>query len=353
MGKDYNVDISFETREKMKKNLVYIGIFSIVMIFAGLTSAYIVSMGGAFWVKFPFPSSFYFSTASIVLSSVTYILAINATKKDEIKKTRVFMILTLLLGIAFSLFQFNGYKQLYSKGAFLVSPITVVDGRYGDYYEVKQNGHFVEVDGNNYLLQGKRMTASEMQKLQNYFRNFEKITTSRDSDPVFNNLDSDIILYYKNEPLQLIDGHFVKPDGTRLLTVDLQRLQMLSWNIRDGRGDFFHKGEYGKDFKLYFKGKELQYKDRSLYYQGKKLNVPLQNKLSQSRDNATSYLYVITGLHLLHILVTLLYLLRMVFVSFSDDFNENKKLSIKLGGIFWHFLGLLWLYLLLFLLFIH
>ena len=44
-------------KEKMKKNLVYVSIFSGVMLFAGLTSAYIVSMGDSFWIKFPLPTS--------------------------------------------------------------------------------------------------------------------------------------------------------------------------------------------------------------------------------------------------------------------------------------------------------
>ena len=104
---------------------------------------------------------------------------------------------------------------------------------------------------------------------------------------------------------------------------------------------------------LFRRRKELDYKERSLYYNNKKLSAPLQNKINQSHDTATSYLYVITVLHLLHILVTLIYLTRMVKVSFSKTLTLDNKISLKTGAIFWHFLGLLWLYLLLFLLFIH
>ena len=41
--------------EKMKKNLVYVSIFSIIMFFAGLSSAYIVLMGDSIWVKAAMP----------------------------------------------------------------------------------------------------------------------------------------------------------------------------------------------------------------------------------------------------------------------------------------------------------
>lgn len=45
---DFSNELSPEIRVKMKKNLLYVGIFSIVMLFAGLTSAYYVNMGAPF-----------------------------------------------------------------------------------------------------------------------------------------------------------------------------------------------------------------------------------------------------------------------------------------------------------------
>ena len=77
MRKDFNEELAPDVKEKMKKNLVYIGIFSVFMVFAGLTSGYIVSMGDSFWVKFPFPSAFWISTVIIVLSSLFVQLAIT------------------------------------------------------------------------------------------------------------------------------------------------------------------------------------------------------------------------------------------------------------------------------------
>jgi cytochrome c oxidase subunit 3 len=56
MKRDYSRELEPDVRKKMKKNLVYVGIFSIVMMFAGFTSAYIVSMGDSFWLKYPLPN---------------------------------------------------------------------------------------------------------------------------------------------------------------------------------------------------------------------------------------------------------------------------------------------------------
>ena len=140
MRRDYSDELSPEVREKMKKNLVYLGIFSVVMIFAGFTSAYIVSMGDTFWVKYPLPTGFWISTTFIIISSIFYHFACKNAKKQQVSTARLLMLLTLIFGIGFSVFQFVGYKQLIKDGAAGVSPIFVVDGRYGDYFEVKYQG---------------------------------------------------------------------------------------------------------------------------------------------------------------------------------------------------------------------
>lgn len=352
MKRDFSRELSPEVRERMKKNLVYVGIFSVIMLFAGFTSAYYVSMGDSFWLKYPLPSAFWVSTGVIIASSIFLELAIRAAKKDELAKLKVFIALTFLSGLAFIYFQFRGYGQLIDFGAYAANNhIVVTDGKYGDYYEVKMNGKFIEVNGNDYLLEGKKLSGGQMKELQNFTAQFLKLERNKSYQVA--NYGSKFILYHESEPLGLINGKLTKPDGKELQYVDLMRLRDLSVNIRDGRGDFFVKGELGKDFNIYFKGKELTYKNRELHYNGQKLSRYLQIKAMETADTATSYLYIITFLHLLHIIVTMIYMSKMTIASFSGRFNSSENLSLRLGAIFWHFLGLLWLYLLLFLLFIH
>ncbi len=382
MRQDYSQELTPEVREKMKRNLVYVAIFSIVMLFAGFTSAYIVSMGDIFWVKYPLPLGFWISTGLIALSSIFYIIANRSAKAmyteevtvekqldengntievevktlvltnpEKISKVRIFMLVTLLSGIGFAVFQWIGYGQLVDSGAHFRNSIMVVDGRYGDYFEIKYKGQFIEVDGNDYLIAGKPMSETQMSALKSYMTAFEKT-----ADPKGYNIPSlspDFVLYFKNEPLSLQNGKLINPKGQVVQYLDMKRLMYLAWNVRDGRGDFFHKGKLGKDFSIYYKGKELNYKDRTLMFGNKRLSAPLQNKINQSRDTATSYLYIITVLHLLHILGAIFYLIKMAKLSFSKTLSVQNVLSLKLGAIFWHFLGVLWLYLLLFLLFIH
>lgn len=352
MQQQFEKELSPEVREKMRKNMIFILIFSVMMLFGAFTSAYIVSMGDSFWIKFPFPTAFWISTAIILTSSLTFHLAVKSIKKGDVAILKLFISITLLLGLAFVYFQFQGYKQLTEKGANAVNNhIIVTDGRYGDYYLVKYNGNFIEVDGNKFYLNGREMTKKEMSAYQSFMKQFEKAAPNK--MPVVSNYGRDFILYLNNSPLSLIDGILTKSDGQKLEYADLLRLSQLAVHVRDERGDFFLRGTYGKDFTIYFKGQELQYQNRDLLKDGKKLDRFLQLKAMDSADTATSYLYIITFAHLLHVVFTILFLIKLTINSLRNKFSIEEHISIKVGAIFWHFLGILWVYLLTFLIFIH
>ena len=82
--------------EKAKMSLIYVGILSVVMFFGGLTSAYIVSMGDAFWIKFPLPNAFWISTALILLSSAVFQFSISFARKGKLKAIKISIVITLL-----------------------------------------------------------------------------------------------------------------------------------------------------------------------------------------------------------------------------------------------------------------
>lgn len=106
-------------RQKSAKPMLWISMVSMTMMFIGLTSAYIVSSNREDWVSFTLPSSLYISTVLIILSSVTFILAKKAIKKDHRNTTTLFLLATLGLGLSFGYFQFEGFYQLNEAGIFL------------------------------------------------------------------------------------------------------------------------------------------------------------------------------------------------------------------------------------------
>lgn len=340
-----------EVQEKTKKNLVWVTVFSILMLFAGFTSAYIVSMGGSFWVKVALPTAFYVSTAAIVVSSLTLYFATKAAKNKNVSIARGFVLVTLLLGILFGVLQFVGYKKLVDNGAHFVTHIIVSDGRYGDYFEIKKDGQFLEVENNQYVFQGEQLKGEDLKHFQNFASQF----LNHDKDALSNiEYGTEYTLYFKGEPIALVDGALILPNGEKLGLLNYDRLRDLSRNIVDNRVDFFMRGEMGKDFKLLYNGKELEYKNRKLMIDGQELSNNFQNKLLRgNRDTSTAYFYIITILHLLHVIAGVIWLMVMTKRSFTGEITEKNALSLKSGSIFWHFLGVLWIYLLLFLIFIH
>lgn len=225
---------------RAKKMLLYLAIFSMVMFFAGLTSAYVVLMKGEYWVKIGLPNAFWISTALILISSLTFKLAVDATTRENQKLTQMWLLVTLLLGGGFAASQFQGWNQLIERGHFVSGSIESISGNYGQDYTI----------------------------------------------------------VFKGKELVLVDGKFFFPD-------DDERTESLNERV-----------------------------------------------LSKS-NTASSFIYVLSGLHLLHLAGGLLFLIYLVIKSFRVQVSASHNLGYKQGATYWHFLDILWVYLFLFLLFIH
>lgn len=92
---------------------LYVAMASIAMMFAGLTSAYIVRKAQPNWRVFELPNIFWLSTIVIIGSSISVALALRAHKAKKIAQARWLMVLTLALGSTFALLQYNGFYELY------------------------------------------------------------------------------------------------------------------------------------------------------------------------------------------------------------------------------------------------
>jgi len=113
--------VVMEQRKKIHphKFTLWVGIGSILMMFAGLTSAYIVKRNQPKWVTFDLPMAFWYSTAVIVLSSITLVLAGRSFKEREMAKYRGLMTATIILGVLFIVLQVIGFTQLWKIGVTL------------------------------------------------------------------------------------------------------------------------------------------------------------------------------------------------------------------------------------------
>ncbi|WP_456462580.1 cytochrome c oxidase subunit 3 [Lutibacter sp.] len=119
-----------QARRKSAKPMLWISMISMTMMFAGLTSAYVVSRKRSDWVSFDLPNAFYISTIIIIVSSITFLLAKNFIKKDNRQLTTLFLVLTLILGVVFVFFQFEGFKELFDSGLFFAGEYSTVKSSF-------------------------------------------------------------------------------------------------------------------------------------------------------------------------------------------------------------------------------
>lgn len=282
-------------RRKAKTNMVWFGIFSIIMLFAGLTSAYIVSKGDNFWVSFSMPTMLWISTSIILLSSFTMILAVRSSKAGKNKQTSMYLVITLILGIVFGVSQFFAWSQLHEKGYAWADKIVnqdtgefVMSGDYGKDYTIEFQGKELIKEEDGFYFWGEQAVK----------------------------VDKEEYAQLKNEsPEMFIGKEFLR--------------------VRENKK---------KKDKVIFE---------AIVVAKMKLPESYFAKLKTVGNVSSSYFYTLTILHLAHILVALLYLLAMVFLASRKELNEDNQLKIKLGGYFWHFFAGLWVYLLLFLFLIH
>lgn len=116
-----------ETTNKSKKIhphkfLLWISIGSICMMFAGLTSAYIVKRNQANWEQVPLSPIFLYSTIVILFSSLTMYLSYKAFKSREMPQYKRLITITAALGVLFAVLQYLGFKAMANHGILLLGP---------------------------------------------------------------------------------------------------------------------------------------------------------------------------------------------------------------------------------------
>ena len=111
-----------QQRKVAAKPLLWVGIASMSMAFAGLVSGYIVSRSALIqremWFSFNLPSYFYISTAVIVMSSAVMYWVVRSAKKGSFGLVKSGLWVVLVLGLAFAALQFLGWGQLHDGGVF-------------------------------------------------------------------------------------------------------------------------------------------------------------------------------------------------------------------------------------------
>ena len=104
-----------------QKFALWLFIVSIVMLFAALTSAYIVKQSDGNWLSFNLPGIFAVNTMIIAISSLTMHLAYLAAKRDAVNKVKWMLLITVVLGLMFLVGQYISWSELVKNDIFFVS----------------------------------------------------------------------------------------------------------------------------------------------------------------------------------------------------------------------------------------
>ena len=116
-----------EKQNRSKKMMLWFGIGSLIMTFAGLTSAFIVSRKREDWLNdFELPQAFFISLAVIIISSVTIIMANKSLKSNNRSQTTIWLLITFALGVYFVINQFTGFSQIIGLGYNFTGPTSNV-----------------------------------------------------------------------------------------------------------------------------------------------------------------------------------------------------------------------------------
>lgn len=414
-------EVGSEVYEKTKKNVLWVSIIAIVMLFAGLSSAYVVSMADTFWVKITMPRAFWISTILVILGSFTLWLAAYFAKKDKKKAILYSLVVTLVLGAAFTWSQFKGWGEMIEKGNYFTSNV-VNFYAYGKHYTILYNGEEITYDGEHFLLDGNKLDASIEKEMREFlipvYEVGYKFQEKKYNLPEYGKFT--IATKPELVALTLQEGKFYK-EGEALSVVENLSLLHFARAVSQGYGYFNLAGEYGKDFVINLFGEELDYKKGRMYFKSRplgdkdfemidatfndidansytfkngevkdasgnpvgverlaemgivfphkgwsiafrdgkwyrevrELNENEYSALAESRNTASSFIYIFTVLHLLHLIGGWFYLIYLLSGALKKKYGIDNHLQLRLGGIYWHFLGGLWVYLFLFFQFIH
>lgn len=146
---------------------------------------------------------------------------------------------------------------------------------------------------------------------------------------------------------------------TFVLGLGFTATQYAGWKQLQDEGKFFRsnlsdlKGEYGKDYIILMKGEPLLY-DQGNYYKPADIGYsePINDRIQDTFNISSAFLYLLSGLHVLHLFGGIIWLLVLLARTFSGSITQQNVLPLELGSIYWHFLDILWIYLYLFLLLI-
>jgi heme/copper-type cytochrome/quinol oxidase subunit 3 len=242
-----------EVKLRTKKMMMWLIIFAVIMLFAGITSALMVLKGKIMWMHVRVSGWFWWSLIWVALSTVPMFLAVKQLKAGKIKSSMLMLILTFVFGICFTYTQNAGWDELSEKG--MGYTITPADNGLKAYHW-NPLGKFTGVYGEDYWIESKGKA-------------------------------------------------------------------LVQWN-----GEFFEADDVNHE-------------------------KPKTAQIMSTFNASGALISVLIYLHIIHLIFGLGYLLININRLRIGKLNQENYMSLHANGMYWHFMGILWAYLFVFVFFIY
>jgi heme/copper-type cytochrome/quinol oxidase subunit 3 len=261
-----------EVKLRTKKMMMWLIIFAVIMLFAGITSALMVLKGKIMWMHVKVSGWFWWSLVWVTLSSIPMFLAVKQLKSGKIKSSMLMLLMTFVLGICFTFTQNSGWNELSAKG---------MGGRLKN--------------------QNKEVINSEEYGFLDIFWNLILGRAAYDWNPL---------------------GKFT--------------------------------GAYGEDYWIESKGKALvQWNGEFFDADDVNHEKPKTAQIMSTFNASGALISVLIYLHIIHLVFGLGYLLININRLRIGKLNQENYMSLHANGMYWHFMGILWAYLFVFVFFIY
>jgi cytochrome c oxidase subunit III len=103
-------------------------------------------------------------------------------------------------------------------------------------------------------------------------------------------------------------------------------------------------GTYNVDFWIEMKGQKLILENGE-YYLPSQPDSPVTNTVMTTFNASAAMLSILVYVHIFHLVFGLAYFIRLIWRLKTGVINKDNNVSLYTAGVYWHFLGVLWLYL--------
>jgi len=117
----FNNEPNTHTKNKIhpQKFALWIACASIVMMFVGFTSAFVVRRAAGNWLEFDLPNLFFWNAGVIIVSSLVLIACQRAFRKNNFKLYKGLLVTGFLMGIAFVVLQYEAWMAMMDSGIYM------------------------------------------------------------------------------------------------------------------------------------------------------------------------------------------------------------------------------------------